>query len=494
MPRVRSSARVTAIILAAACLQLVPLVRPAPSTFADHPATGREGDEVRATDVEVLLPDEPPHVTANVRVADLIGDGSPQVFVTEPLRGHVAWLRGLGEPILLSEGLVQPLRIQVVDINGDGDRDLLVADIGLLQPTDDKVGRVVLLRNRGAFDFEPQVLLEGVGRVACAEAADLDGDGDLDIAVCVFGDVTGKVLWLEQKDGFTFEEHVLDPQPGSIHAFPFDADADGDLDLAVALSQDSEQVLLFRNGGRGDFASEVLFDAGVPYYGTSGIELSDLDQDGDTDILYTNGDEGDGPLPDGLDPYEVHGLAWFENDGSGHFAVHDILRHWGAYSVRGFDIDGDLDTDLVLSAVQVPGRYTDVVIRELVWLENDGQQGFTARYVAGAPPRLITIEAADLDGDGKAEVLGGSFNECGIVASEEELGTSCPTVGHRLATFSISADAPAKLELPASGDASVRLLLGALFAAGAGLAFGGLALIRRSDRSGGKRRRLPRHV
>ena len=358
----------------------------------------------------------------------------------------------------------------------------------------DPVTVSLLLRNRGAFDFEPQVLLEGVGRVACAEAADLDGDGDLDIAVCVFGDVTGKVLWLEQKDGFTFEEHVLDPRPGSIHAFPFDADGDGDLDLAVALSQDSEQVLLFRNGGRGDFASEVLFDAGVPYYGTSGIELSDLDQDGDTDILYTNGDEGDGPLPDGLDPYEVHGLAWFENDGSGHFAVHDILRHWGAYSVRGFDIDGDLDTDLVLSAVQVPGRYTDVVIRELVWLENDGQQGFTARYVAGAPPRLITIEAADLDGDGKAEVLGGSFNECGIVASEEELGTSCPTVGHRLATFSISADAPAKLELPASGDASVRLLLGALFAAGAGLAFGGLALIRRSDRSGGKRRRLPRHV
>ena len=206
MLRIRPSTRVTAIILVAACLQLVPLVRPAPSTLADHSATVREGDEVRATGVEVLLPDEPPHIIANVRKGDLIGDGSPQVFVTEPLRGRVAWLRGQGEPLLLTEGLIQPVRTHAVDIDGDGDRDLLVADIGSLVPTDDKVGRVVLLRNRGAFDFEPQVLLKGVGRVACAEAADLDGDDDLDIVVCVFGDVTGKVLWLEQKDGFTFEE------------------------------------------------------------------------------------------------------------------------------------------------------------------------------------------------------------------------------------------------------------------------------------------------
>ncbi len=345
------------------CLQLVPLI---PSVSADHPPARQAAGQARATGLEVLLPDGPPHLTANVRAGDLLGDGSPQVLVTEPLRGQVAWLVGRGAPTYLTEGLVQPVRTHAVDIDDDGDRDLLVADIGQMMPTDDKVGRVVLLRNRGASDFEPLVLLAGVGRVACAEAADLDGDGDLDIAVCVFGDTTGKVLWLEQKDDFTFEEHVLDPRPGSIHAFPFDADLDGDLDLAVSLSQDFEQILLFRNDGAGGFVSEVLFDAGVHYYGMSGIEPADLDLDGDIDILFTNGDEGDGTLPDGLDPYEVHGLAWLENDGSGRFAVHDIIRHWGAYSVRAVDTDGDLDVDLVLSAVQVPGRYVDAIVRDLV--------------------------------------------------------------------------------------------------------------------------------
>jgi hypothetical protein len=81
------------------------------------------------------------HATANIRSADLLGDGSLQFFVTEPLDGQVV-LSGLG----------QPVRTQVVDIDGDGHRDLLVADIGILNPghsrflpPDAKLGRVLLL-------------------------------------------------------------------------------------------------------------------------------------------------------------------------------------------------------------------------------------------------------------------------------------------------------------------------------------------------------------
>ncbi|MBM3933421.1 MAG: VCBS repeat-containing protein [SAR202 cluster bacterium] len=114
-------------------------------------------------------------------------------------------------------------------------------------------------------------LLENVGRVACAEAADFDRDGDLDIAVCVFGNNEGKVVWLEQKPGMAFEEHVIDPRPGAIHAFPFDADRDGDADIAVSLSQDFAEVLLYRNNGAGVFAIEVLFKAAIKQYGMSGI-------------------------------------------------------------------------------------------------------------------------------------------------------------------------------------------------------------------------------
>ncbi len=387
-----------------------PVIAPAPTAGAAY---------------SVLLPDGKPHTTANIRVNDLLGDGSLQIFVTEPLSGQVTWLRGIDDVTELTEGLTQPVRVHAADVDGDSFRDLLVADIGILGPTNRKVGRVVLLRNDGNAGFEPITLLEDIGRVACAEAADLDDDGDLDIAVCVFGHLDGKVIWLEQTNELEFVEHVLDDRPGAIHAYPFDADGDADLDLAVALSQESEEVLLFRNDGGGRFDREVLFAANVMYYGLSGIELADLDQDGDTDILYTNGDTLD--ISDReIWPNNFYGLAWLENDGTGAFTHHEVTRYWGAYAVKAADLDGDDDLDLVLSGVQLPNMYPEDEVQNLIWLENDGSQRFARKTLGiGLPPFMITLEVADVDMDGSPEILGGSHNYTG---GDE---------GHRLVMFDI---------------------------------------------------------
>ena len=381
----------------------------------------------------VLLPDGRPHTTASVRVLDLYGDGSLQVFATEPLSGRVMWLRGLDDVVELSEGLNQPVRVHAADVDGDSHRDLLVADIGALSRTNGPVGRVVLLRNDGAFQFEVVVLMDDVGRVACAEAADLDGDGDLDIAVCVLGYLDGRVAWLEQTAELEFVEHVIDDRPGSIRAFPFDADADGDMDLAVALSLDSEEVSLYRNDGSGNFEREVLFAAGVMYYGLSGIELADLDMDGDTDILYTNGDTLDRPrAPRGsVLPNNFYGLAWLENDGKGVFTNRELTRYWGAHAVKAVDLDGDADLDLVLSGVQFPNMFPRDEVQNLIWLENDGNQVFTRRIPSVyLPPLMITLDVADVDEDGTPEIFGGSYNNTGRSA------------GHRLVVFNIPTEEP----------------------------------------------------
>ena len=461
--------------------------------------------EPTALTIEVLLEDSVPHATANVRVADLMGDGSPQMLVTEPFRSQIVWMRGGGDPFVfkagveITNGLVQPVRTHVVDMDGDGDRDIVVADIGSLLPSIDPVGRVVLLRNNGAFEFEPIVLLEDVGRVACAEAADLDGDGDLDIAVCVFGHIHGKLTWLEQKEGFVFEEHVLDPRSGAIHAFPFDADGDADLDLAVSLSQDFEEILLFRNDGSGAFSREVLFAAGVDYYGMSGLELSDLDRDGDVDILFTNGDEFEGTLPKELDADLVHGLAWLENDGAGRFTHHEIIRQWASYAVRAADLDGDLDLDIVLSTVQLPDKHPDIAVMDLVWLENDGAQNFTRHEIEGAPPMMATIDVIDVDKDGVPEIVGGSLDlPCSVNAfrtgdirdSPDWDGNqlTCTLVGHRLSKMNLSierkpsplpspADTDTPAPLPELGEALIPVTAWAAAAAGALLLILGLAFV-----------------
>ena len=421
-----------------------------------------------ATDLKVLLPDGAPQLTANVRVGDLLGDGSGQIFATEPLRSQVMWVKVDGEAVAFTDGLVQPVRTHVVDIDGDEDRDLLVADIGQLFPTDDRVGRLVLFRNDGSLNFETVVLLDDVGRVVCAEAADLDGDGDQDIAVCVFGHVVeGKVIWLEQKEGFTFEEHLLDPRPGAIHAFPFDADADGDLDIAVSLSQLSEEILLFRNGGGGEFTEEVLFKATTEDYGMSGIELSDLDQDGDTDILFTNGDEGDKIVE--VDPYEFHGLSWLENDGLGQFTVHEVVRQWGAYAVRAADIDDDGDLDLVLANHQVDEWHLDTEVQRLIWLENDGAQDFTGHKVRDPPPLMLTIDV--MFANGGPTIVGGSFNRSSL--TDREFGE----IGHRLVTFTIRPGRLAQPGPPSVGGPDIAGLVRTVTIAGVGAVIVGLVLI-----------------
>ena len=395
---------------------------PATPVAAIIPASAPE-----PADYRVLLPDGRPHTTANIRIGDLLGDGSLQLLVTEPSSGRITWMQGLDDYVELSDGLTEPVRTHVTDLDGDGDRDLLVADIGFLRPTNKKVGSVVLLENTGDFQFEPMVLLKDVGRVACAEAADLDGDGDLDVAICVFGHLDGKTVWLEQTGDLEFVEHVLDDRPGAIHAFPIDADGDGDLDLAVALSQQFEEVLLYRNDGSGGFEMEVLFKARVEYYGLSGIEPVDLDRDGDIDILFTNGDTLDFPEEQiDISPNNFYGLAWLENDGSGRFVHHEITRYWGAFAVKAADLDGDDDLDLVLSGMQIANIYPEAEVQNLIWLENDGEQGFTSHTLdITVPPLMITLEVVDADGDGVPEIIGGSHDFMGRES------------GHRLVVFNI---------------------------------------------------------
>ena len=137
----------------------------------------------------------------------------------------------------------------------------------------------------------------------------------------------------------------------------------------------------------------------------SGLELADLDQDGDTDILFTNGDTLDLEFPKEEDPYDVHGLSWLENDGAGSFTHHQVVRLWGAYVVRA------LDLDLAVSTVQTTELFPVSVAKELVWLANDGNQNFTELLVEKeAPPLMIAIETSDMDQDGAPEILGGTHD------------------------------------------------------------------------------------
>src|SRR2546430_3136226 len=65
---------------------------------------------------------------------------------------------------------LNPAHTEVVDLDGDGIKDILVADLGNFQPTDERRGSVVWLRGTPDGKFTPVTLLKGeIGRASCRE-------------------------------------------------------------------------------------------------------------------------------------------------------------------------------------------------------------------------------------------------------------------------------------------------------------------------------------
>jgi hypothetical protein len=334
-------------------------------------------------------------------------------------RGELSWT---AVPLAL---LPHPAHTEVFDFDGDGDLDIVVAVLGIFGPSESPRGEVALLVNQGGLRFEHRSLLRGVTRVADVQPADLNGDGRIDFAVAAFGHrSTGGVGWLEQREDGEFDYHVLIAKPGAIHVPVVDLDGDGALDIVALVSQHTEEIVLLRGNGAGEFRSETLYAGGMPEFGASGIELVDLDGDRDLDILLTNGDSADTGARTGTKFRPYHGVQWLENRGDLRFVPRELMRLYAAYSVTAGDLDGDGDTDVVAGSfftdLDDPGRHS------LVWLENDGAQNFTPHSLARIPRSIVSLALSDLDGDGRLDLVVGGLLMPGYARTRAGFDTTAP--------------------------------------------------------------------
>lgn len=352
-------------------------------------------------------PGEPPPWISHLEVVDLDRDGMLDVVLADATLNQLRWIRqtspGRFEERQLGSSIA-PAHVTPSDVDLDGDIDLLVAEMGQIYPSNAKIGAVVVLENVGGESFEPRVLLENVARVTDVQPGDFDADGDVDLAVGQFGYDDGEIRWLENVGDWSFESHPLLDLPGTIHVPVADMDGDGDLDITAVVSQTWEQIYVFENDGSGAFERHIVYGATNEDFGSSGISLADLDQDGDQDILYTNGDAFD-YVPSLPRPW--HGVQWLENLGGLDFAYHRLADLPGAYSAR--TLDADLDGDLDVFAVSLFADWTDPEATSILWLENDGSERFTARDIASTPTHLVALDEGDLDGDGLVDVVTGGM-------------------------------------------------------------------------------------
>ena len=346
---------------------------------------------------------------SHVQVIDLDRDGLPDILVCDVIRGQVTWIRqfpkGAYTERAVGGPIPAPAHVEATDFDRDGDLDLIVAGLGVLAPSNNRIGSVLVLENTGREQFVDHVIADRIARVADVQAGDLDGDGDTDLAVAGFGYDNGETSWLENKGGWIFEQHVLLRLSGPINAVIADINQDGHPDILSLVSQEWEEIWAFLNDGRGQFRSQMVWGSTDPDFGSSWMSILDFDRDGDLDVLYSNGDAFD-YAPANSRPW--HGVQWLENKGLMQFDFHRLADLPGASSPQAADIDGDDDLDVVV--VSAYNNWDDPAAMSLVWLENNGRRQFAMHRIATSPTHLITLATGDLDGDGTVDLVTGGMH------------------------------------------------------------------------------------
>jgi hypothetical protein len=365
-------------------------------------------DTARYTPVSIGAPFEGKPWISHINVVDLDRDGRDDVLACDDKLNGVVWLRqtepGKFTESTLMASLPSPVHVEAVDIDGDGDLDLLVACMGEVFPNNDKIGSVVILENDGHQHFAKHIIADHIARVTDVRASDFDGDGKLDLAVGQFGYDQGEIRWMRNLGNWQFESHNLLNLSGTINVCVADLNGDRALDIVAVVSQQWEEIHLFENDGKGNFTDRILFGSTNEDYGSSGISLCDLNRDGRPDILYTNGD-GFAYADPGKRPW--HGVQWLENLGGGSFKYHRIGDLPGAYAPIGVDLDGSGKMDIVCTSGFNDWKNPEAVA--LVAFKNDGNMNFTMHVLAHAPIQLITCATGKLDGSGKQSLVTAGF-------------------------------------------------------------------------------------
>ncbi|MFD2574331.1 FG-GAP repeat domain-containing protein [Spirosoma soli] len=309
-------------------------------------------------------------------------------------RGH---LYALNKDLRRTDSVQLSSPVTDLRTNRDGSTELLT--VGMLNPNDRLTGAWSHLN---PTDKQPTPVLQGLQRPVAAIPADLNQDGREDVVICQFGNYLGKLSWHE-KTASGYTEHLLDSVPGVRTAIIQDVNKDKWPDVVALLSQGDEQIAVYYNQQNGSFVKKTVLRF-PSVYGSSYLELNDIDLDGDLDLVYTNGDNADYSIV--LKPY--HGVRIFLNDGQFRFRQAWFYPMHGATQtvIRDFDQDGDAD----IAAIAHYPDFSQEPNQGFVYFENQGNLSFAPRtFTRANQGRWLRIDAGDVDQDGDDDILLGSF-------------------------------------------------------------------------------------
>ncbi len=288
-----------------------------------------------------------------------------------------------GENIINSNDVNGPRTIYAADIDGDGDMDMVSAS--------NQDNKIAWYENTdGLGTFGPQQLISnGAIGPNTVIAADVDGDNDLDVLSASSFDAT--IAWYPNTDGagaFGAQQLISNQCQYAMWVAVADLDKDGDLDVVSASLADDKIAWYENTDGAGTFGDQqiVSTQADAALF----VQVADINHDGWIDIISASMQDGK--------------VAWYQNmNGSGFSAQNVITEQLNQpRAVACADIDKDGDTDI---AVASSGDNT------VSWYQNDGAGTFGAQNViANDVTGAVSVAAVDIDKDGDQDIVACAYN------------------------------------------------------------------------------------
>ena len=313
---------------------------------------------------------------------------------------------------LVSSEFRYAFALSAADLTGSRSLDLVAtdADRGLYWFENDGAGNFTrhvvhlrtneLLERHAVADRQRQrtcsyITEGGIPGAYDVAIADLDGDGDLDVAGSGWR-ISNQFAWFENRDGVWVKHIIDDDAPECRAVCAADVNGNGLIDIVGTASKRGE-VAWYQNPGNSldsPWTKHVIDTAPRPIHG----HPVDMDGDGDIDLVMALGFD----LPKGADPTGTQQIVWYENDGSsgiGPWPKHVISEHFpGAFEAIAADLDGDRQVEVVATAWGDGGRVA------LFKHRGDPRGSWDMQILKDNWARANMVIVADLDGDGRLDV------------------------------------------------------------------------------------------
>lgn len=330
-------------------------------------------------------------------IQQIIGDKLPKTgttyFAEQNGKLYLSNVKGLLQVEDLATGAKTKWQLPsaMVQLHGD----LFLCPGGDMNPTEAHFGGLFKFNPKAPQGIEP--VLIGLHRPVDFAYVDFNKDGTNDYLIAEFGFETGEISLF---DGKTKKKNVLSSLPGARNFVLRDVNHDGLTDFYVLMAQARERVSLFINKGNNQFQEIEQIDL-PSYYGTSYLELADLNQDGKEEIILANGDNADYSYC----KKNYHGIRIYQQTLENHWKLASFFPIYGATNVLSCDVNQDGKPDLLASSnfVEEEFREKETI---LIFL-NKGKMQFELKYVKTPKINPLTMSVANING--KKELLLGNF-------------------------------------------------------------------------------------